>query len=293
MTQTADIRERFIALAAFAAMLTLALMVLAPAARAAATSWVDGMHNRARLIAGPVETGQQSATVMAGIHLELEPGWHTYWRYPGDSGLPPRFDWSASRNLKEARVLWPAPIRFSDPSGTSIGYKKEVVFPVAVEPARAGEPVELDLAIEYAVCKDICIPVEAALKLILPAREEADGDASALLARYVSRVPREAGAGAEGRPSVSKARARLSGEAPHLTVEARFPGDGAGADLFIEGPEGMYLPTPEPVARSGDGAVTFRVDLSEAGEPSKLKGETLTLTLVSRNAQSEARWRLD
>ena len=60
----------------------------------------------------------------AGIELRLAPGWKTYWRYPGDSGIPPRFDFAKSRNVKSVTVRWPAPQRLTDESGTSIGYKQ-------------------------------------------------------------------------------------------------------------------------------------------------------------------------
>src|SRR5215213_8372431 len=61
-------------------------------------------------------------TMRAGLQIKLGPGWKTYWRYPGDSGVPPRFDFSRSENLGELSVLWPAPHRFTDDGGTSIGY---------------------------------------------------------------------------------------------------------------------------------------------------------------------------
>ncbi len=74
-------------------------------------------------------------TLRAGIEIKLQPGWKTYWRYPGDSGVPPQFDFAGSENLASAEVLYPAPHSFKDEAGTSIGYKETVVFPVASRPA--------------------------------------------------------------------------------------------------------------------------------------------------------------
>ena len=68
---------------------------------------------------------------------------------PGDSGVPPSFDWTGSKNLKQAEVLYPAPHRFADANGTAIGYDDEVVFPVKLTPEREGEPIELKLAFAY------------------------------------------------------------------------------------------------------------------------------------------------
>ena len=72
--------------------------------------------------------------------------------------MPPSFDWSGSKNLKQAEVLYPAPHSFADASGTAIGYEDEVVFPVKLTPEREGEPIELKLALSYGLCKNLCVP---------------------------------------------------------------------------------------------------------------------------------------
>ena len=100
----------------------------------------------------------------AGVLVELEKGWKTYWRMPGEAGIPPQFDWSKSKGAAGITVLYPVPGRFQDLSGETIGYHDRVVFPVMV--TGAGE-VELNLELFLAVCKDVCIPASAraALKL--------------------------------------------------------------------------------------------------------------------------------
>ena len=101
-----------------------------------------------RLIAGSAKPGAK--TLRAGVELKLEPGWHTYWRYPGDSGLPPRFDFSGSQNLAAAKVLYPAPHLYTDETGNTLGYKDHVIFPVRVTPKQPGQPV--DAACEGRLC---------------------------------------------------------------------------------------------------------------------------------------------
>ena len=123
--------------------------------------------SKARLVSGTVG-GAENGELLAGVQIRLEPGWKTYWRTPGDSGVPPSFDWSGSKNLKEAQVLYPAPHRFADAGGTAIGYEDEVVFPVKITPERPGEPVELKLNVAYGLCKTLCIPNQASLSLELP-----------------------------------------------------------------------------------------------------------------------------
>ncbi len=110
------------------------------------------------------------------------PGWKTYWKNPGDSGVPPSFDWAGSKNLKHAEVLYPAPHRFADANGTAIGYDDQVVFPVKLTPERVGEPIELKLAFAYGLCKDLCIPNDVSLGLTLePECRQGRCDAAARL----------------------------------------------------------------------------------------------------------------
>ncbi|RME94510.1 MAG: cytochrome C biogenesis protein, partial [Alphaproteobacteria bacterium] len=109
--------------ALFSALLLPLLLSWAAPAVAGETSWAEALHARSRLITATEHTDGAARRLVAGIHVQLEKGWKTYWRSPGDAGLPPSFDWSGSRNVKSATVLWPAPKRFPDPYGASIGYK--------------------------------------------------------------------------------------------------------------------------------------------------------------------------
>src|SRR5262245_48206912 len=90
-----------------------------PGEAADASPWDKGSNWSVRLIGGAAQAG----LVRAGIEIKLDPGWKTYWRYPGDSGIPPRFDFAGSGNVKAVAVMWPAPHRFPDGAGHSIGYK--------------------------------------------------------------------------------------------------------------------------------------------------------------------------
>ena len=105
----------------------------------------------------------------AGIEIKMQPGWHTYWRYPGDSGVPPRFDFSGADNVAAVKVLYPAPHAFTDGAGTTIGYKDSVIFPLRVFARQKDRPVKLHVKIDYAVCAKLCVPVEANAELTLAA----------------------------------------------------------------------------------------------------------------------------
>src|SRR5258707_5150881 len=124
--------------------------------------WVKDGHSAVRLLAG----SRSGAVLLGGIAIQLQPGWKTYWRTPGDSGVPPRFDFSKSDNVEAVTVLWPAPQKFDDGAGgVSLGYKQQVVLPLRIVAKDTGKPVTLRADINYAVCAKLCIPVDAKAEL--------------------------------------------------------------------------------------------------------------------------------
>ena len=128
--------------AILAANLVVTVAMVSPACAGETSAWDGDQRAAVRLIAGAPRGSGAASIHHAGVEVHLAPGWKTYWRYPGDSGVPPRFDFSGSRNLKSASVRYPAPHRLTDESGTSIGYKGDVVFPLDVTPQDAGKPVD-------------------------------------------------------------------------------------------------------------------------------------------------------
>src|SRR3954462_7663272 len=111
-------------IAAILSLSCLAVSLPAIEARAEDSSpWQRDTHSAVRLLAG----SRSGAVLLGGIAIQLQPGWHTYWRTPGDSGVPPRFDFSRSDNIDAVTVLWPAPVAFDDGAGgQSFGYKQQV-----------------------------------------------------------------------------------------------------------------------------------------------------------------------
>ena len=138
------------------------------AAQGVATPWIDGYNSKTRLLAATFSPPKP--IVNAGIEISMASGWKTYWRNPGDAGgVPPTLDWAASSNVASVKMLFPAPSRLKDASGDSIGYKSSVVFPLEITPKDATKPIDLKLAIEFGVCREICVPAEAKLSLSIPA----------------------------------------------------------------------------------------------------------------------------
>ena len=109
-----------------------------------ATSWIQELHAAARLIAGAAATDATAKSLRAGVEVQLDPGWKTYWRDPGDSGTPPTFDFAESTNVKSVSMQWPAPMRFDDGAGGhSIGYHDHVIWPLRVTPKDASKPASI------------------------------------------------------------------------------------------------------------------------------------------------------
>lgn len=270
------------------------LALLGTAAPLTATSpWVQGYNSRTRIDAGSHADPSGAKRLIAGVEIEIANGWKTYWRAPGDSGgVPPHFDWSGSTNLAAATVLYPAPKRMADANGESVGYKTNVVFPVEVTPRDPQQPVTLDLAFEYGICREICVPAEAKLSVVVPPVKEAPGIADSVKAALEA-VPRAAALRRPGDPQLVAGKAVLTGNAPELVFDVVYPGGANGADLFAEAPDGLYVPLPKKTGQGADGRVSFRVDLTQGAEPEELKGKLLTLTLVGATGASEATFKID
>jgi len=212
-------------------------------ALSAATGWVDSDFSQIRLIAG---WGDQKG-LRAGLQIRLDEGWKTYWRSPGETGIPTQIDWSGSKNTRSLVLHHPIPYRIDAYGYQSLVYKNQVVLPVRFEKSQAGKPVHIKAIVDYAVCKNICVPLHAELSLELDESlktNAADQAHGRLIDRYAARVPTtgprddlavqsvvlEGEAGAEMLKVVIAARPPMS--APGLIVEAPSP-FGFGLPVFV------------------------------------------------------------
>lgn len=250
------------------------------------SGWATDLHSAARLIAGT----SRADFLRAGIELRLDPGWKTYWRYAGDSGLPPQFDFAGSENVKSATVLWPAPQRFADGAGgNSIGYLGGVIFPVHVVAADPAKPVKLRLKMNYGVCEKICVPAEAKATLLLAASPASQETA---LAAAEARVPKPVMPG-EGPLSIRAAHFEPSKDRGRVIVDVVAPA-GANVDLFAEGPAPDWsLPLPQPIGVPNGTTRRFAFDVDGLPPGASIKGARLKLTLVAGDQAIETMVNLD
>ena len=271
-------------LSAAAAACSIATMLAAPARADDASPWSEDSRSAIRMIAG---SNKGAVPLRAGVELKLQPGWKTYWRYPGDSGVPPRFDFSGSENLKAAKVLYPAPHLLTDEAGNSLGYKDSVTFPVQVTPKLAGKPVMLALKLDYAVCEKLCVPAQGSAALALATGDSAQ---DATLRDAEARVPQKVTAAQAG----LTVRRVNNAAKPLVMVDLKAPA-GAPIDIFVEGPTPEWaLPIPKPAPGAPDGHRQFGFELDGLPPGVDPKGQfDLTFTVVEGGRAIEVATHLD
>lgn len=208
--------------------------------------------------------GLADGVYRTAITLDLPEGWHSYWKNPGDTGIPPVFDTKGSANLAAVEIGYPVPERKSDEIGTSLVYEGALAFPIRVRPVDAAAPVELTIRFRYGLCADVCLPADATVTAHLdPA---APADATAAVADAEAKVPTPA---EDDRLAIDS----VQYDAGRGEVVISLPDDGRLVDLFAAGPDRWYVGAPVPVdgqdgrkrfsiAIEGDGKDATKLDLS-------------------------------
>jgi DsbC/DsbD-like thiol-disulfide interchange protein len=243
-----------------------------------ASAWQKAAHSAVRLLAG----SRSGPVLLGGIAVQLDPGWKTYWRTSGDSGVPPRFDFSKSDNVEAVTVLWPAPLKFDDGAGgISLGYHNQVILPLRIVPKSTDKPVTLRADINYAVCEHICIPVEANAELAFAS--VASTEDSALFAA-LDTVPKPASIGDPNPLTIRDVK--REGKSTVL-VDVLSP-DARTINLFVEGPTPDWaLPVPRLLEPSPAGVKRFAFELEGVPAGTSPEGAALKLTLVGGDRSYE------
>jgi len=261
-------------------------LIAAGNASAAASRWDGDARSAVRLIAGSAA----GSVLRAGVEIRLKSGWHTYWRYPGDAGVPPRFDFTGSQNVKAVDVLWPAPQPIPEHDLVTIGYTGDVILPLAVVPENGAKPVKLRLKLDYAVCAALCVPAEGKAELELGAGPSSQ---DAVLAAAEARVPKKTVLGEGATLAIKSVRREDGAGRRRVIVDVAAP-LGVRVALFAEGPTPDWaLPVPKAVDGAPAGLQRFAFALDGAPPGATYDGAAIALTAVAGNIAIEVATRLD
>lgn len=215
----------------------------------------------------------EDGTRMAALRLILAPGWKTYWRAPGDAGIPAQFNWSGSGNLAGVQLHWPTPSIFEDYGMRTIGYTDQLVLPMELRPGRAGAPIHVSATVELGVCESVCIPAE----LSFTAELSGDGGMDPLIRAALSDRPMPA-----ARAGVEDVACELTPISDGMRLDAaiRMPRIGGQEVTVVEaGDPSVWVSEPQ-IARRGE-TLHVRADLVPApGEPLVIARDALRFTVI-------------
>ncbi|MCC6000914.1 MAG: hypothetical protein JJU19_08635 [Pararhodobacter sp.] len=218
----------------------------------------------------------------AALHLRLADGWRTYWRIPGQAGIAPVLDWSQSQNLARVTVHWPLPEVFDQNGYQSIGYARELILPLELEPRRAGRPIALVGALTIGLCNDTCIPADLSVRHALRGPGAPDPQISAALAT-TARPATQAGLG--------QVTCRITPQerGAELTLRATLPRLGRSEHVVMEIPgAALWVSDSRSTREGGDLVATARVMAPQRG-PVSFGRDAVAFTIISPERMVEHR----
>lgn len=257
---------------AFLFTFVLYLTVALPAV--AASDWQRSGPIEGRLISSVDHIGS-TQSVTLGLQVRLDEGWKTYWRTPGDAGLPPDVNWKESTNVKEAELLYPAPYRFTLLGFDNFGYEDAVTFPLNLTVAKENKTTVLKPHINLLVCSDICIAETLNLSLTLPAGVPQPTAEAHLISDAIKALPQELN---------TDLQLKILRDGINLTLPFSI------TDIFVETP--LYLPFRKPVQQS-DGSFFISLDPNTIPEESlktAIADQEMTLTFTTKEGNYETRF---
>lgn len=265
--------------ALMAVLASFGILCVAPGAAAASTgAWVKTDHVQARLVTAVAGTGEL-ADVPAGLEVALDGDWKTYWRSPGDAGLPPTLDWAGSANLASATLLYPAPERVTVLGIQTFGYKHHVLFPLDLKLTDKGKPLDLKLKLDILICAEQCIPKSLDLALAVPAGAAApDAENAQAIAMARAAVPGDSRASGLAVKRVEEVSDK--GE-PALQVVATSLMPFGKPDAIAEVKPDVALGTPRVTLAPDGKEATFLIPLQrKLPVGAHLAGRDVTLTIT-------------
>jgi DsbC/DsbD-like thiol-disulfide interchange protein len=253
------------------------LLIASGDARAVSSDWTETEGGRIRLTAlSPSDDG----VIRAILDVDLLPGWKTYWRDPGDSGVPPSINFEGSTNIRQSRLDFPAPERIDDGYSIWAGYTYPVAFPVTLTQVSPGEMTIVEAQVFLGICKSICIPFQTSFSLAIDPDRQPNSYEVRLVERAHSDIPEPPGNGFE------VVEASISDQADALMFSIAHPQADGEVELFLTGPSGWYFDIPEQV-ETANAIATIRVPIIDAPEGDGLSGRSVRVLVKSADRSME------
>lgn len=253
---------------------TALFLLVAPVAHAQGTTQSD-------VIAAQFRPGWQtsSGTHLAALELQLAPEWKTYWRAPGDAGIPPAFDWSGSQNVASVRFHWPAPEVFLTNGLQSVGYHHNLMLPIEVTPKDASQPVRLQARVDLGVCKDICMPASLQLTAnLLPPGKADPAITAAMKARPAT--------AAEGKVADLGCKVEPIRDGLRITATFDVPQQGRNEVVVFEpGLPGVWV-SQAKVTRKGGTLQAVAEMVPPSGQPFALNRSAVVMTVIGTGGRA-------
>lgn len=206
-------------------------------------------------------------TFTVGLHLRMVPGWHTYWKYAGDAGIPTEIKWRLPSGWQVGEIEWPLPTKIDEPGDIQIyGYRDEVVLQQRLTPPKnlSGSAVTLAAHASWLVCEKICIPGEADVQVELPIGTNVGPANDQLFSKWRATVP-------SSWPIDSKASASWSREPGALNLRVKLPGSSSALEFFPLPPASVAIGHPSRISSDAGGDV-FRIPLVDANSKAREVG---------------------
>lgn len=210
---------------------------------------------------------------LGALRLTLKDGWKTYWRAPGDAGIPPQFDWNGSDNVGNVSITWPAPEVFVQNGLQSIGYANQLVLPVEITPRNPGKPVRLRGDMDLGVCKDVCIPERLDFDHVL----DADAARNPAIAAALAQRPYSA---KEARVTAASCHLTPTSDGMQIEAHVTMPSAGGREVAVIEPGNPTLWASQTETTRQGNVLVATSEVISSEGGPFALDRSEIRITVL-------------
>jgi suppressor for copper-sensitivity B len=261
------------------ASLWLVMILWAEPLMADVSAWQRTEHSSVRLLLSHEGEGE----LVGGLQFVLEDGWKTYWRSPGDAGVPARLSLEQSENVRNVELHWPVPAREIESWGLeSYVYGEEVVLPFTLTRDQSSRDSSLRMRVDYMLCKQLCIPAHAVFSAEIPKPFIEDSESKRIIDRHLARVPEGKG---DYRFSPLRLIHRAAGVWVEVVIDSAEPME--KADVFIEGPNGFVFGKPEQDVVESGKMIRFRLPIATNLDENTLEGETVRVTLAEEHGVAE------